>query len=113
MIATIRPKAVQFIASEMPSARILAFWLGSTLSPDTAPKLTMRPDTVPRRPESIERFARSAREPLRLGTPRPLRPPPPPPGGGAPGAGPRLHDARERRIGGRAHLDGLGDVAGQ
>ena len=54
-------KAVQFIASLMPSARMRAFWLGSTLSPETAPKLVIRPDTVPSRPESIARFARSAR----------------------------------------------------
>jgi hypothetical protein len=51
-MATMRPKAVQFIASEMPSARMRAFWLGSTLSPETAPKLVMRPDTVPRSPRA-------------------------------------------------------------
>src|SRR5581483_9117494 len=66
MMATIKPKAVQFIASEIPSARMRAFWLGSTLSPDTAPKLWIRPETVPSRPQSIARFASRARNPVRF-----------------------------------------------
>ena len=60
-MATMSPKAVQFMASEIPSARMRAFWLASTLSPETAPKLVMRPDTVPSSPLSMERLASSAR----------------------------------------------------
>src|SRR6476469_9133489 len=50
-IAVMRPNAVQFIASEMPAARIVALSAGFTFA--TASKQLIRPDTVPRRPESI------------------------------------------------------------
>jgi len=39
--------AVQFIASDIPSANIRAFWDGSTLWPPTAPNALMRPNNAP------------------------------------------------------------------
>jgi len=51
-IATPRPNAVQFMASEMPFARIVAFWLGSTDWPATGAKDLDQPLTVPRRPRA-------------------------------------------------------------
>ncbi len=60
-MATMSPNAVQFIASEIPSARMRAFWLGSTDSPPTAPKLLISPAMVPSKPESMARFESRAR----------------------------------------------------
>src|SRR6185436_1504034 len=54
-IAAMRPNAVQFMASEMPLANMVAFEEASALA--TAPKAEIRPDTVPSRPESIAKFA--------------------------------------------------------
>src|SRR5262245_31961187 len=53
------------MASEMPFARMVAFWLGSTDAPPTAPKDLISPVTVPRSPESIARLASSARYEVR------------------------------------------------
>src|SRR5690606_4734087 len=66
VMAARRPNAVQFIASEIPSARMRAFWLGSTDSPPTAPNALMRPTMVPNRPLNIARLAKRARKPVRL-----------------------------------------------
>ena len=54
-----RPKAVQFMASEMPWASRVAFIDGST--PATPAKDLMRPVMVPRRPRSVARLPSMAR----------------------------------------------------
>jgi len=45
------PNALQFIASEIPSASIRAFCEGSTLSPPTAPNAFTSPIVVPSAPD--------------------------------------------------------------
>ena len=53
-------KAVQFIAPEMPCARVAARWEGSKLSPRNAPKALMSPRDVPSAPSSAEAATKNA-----------------------------------------------------
>src|SRR5262249_11714074 len=57
--AVIRPKAVQFIATEMLADSGFAFWAGWRAA--TAANARIRPITVPSRPSSVARFAKVAR----------------------------------------------------
>jgi len=57
--AVIRPKAVQFMASEMLADSRFAFSAGFTVA--TAANAWIRPLTVPSRPSSVARFAKVAR----------------------------------------------------
>jgi hypothetical protein len=57
--AVIRPKAVQFIATEMLADNRLAFSAGFTVA--TAANARISPMTVPRSPSSVARFANVAR----------------------------------------------------
>src|SRR5438046_10542041 len=57
--AVMRPKAVQFIATEMLADSRLAFSAGLTVA--TAAKARIRPITVPRSPSSVARLAKVAR----------------------------------------------------
>ena len=53
------PKAVQFMASEIPSARRVALRVGSALA--AAPKDLIMPVMVPSRPQRVDRLASMAR----------------------------------------------------
>ena len=59
MMPVVRPKAVQFIASEIPFESRVAFCEGST--PATPAKALMRPVMVPRRPARVARLPSIAR----------------------------------------------------
>ena len=58
-MATMRPKAVVFMAIDMLADKRFALSAGS--APDTAEKASIRPMMVPRRPSSVAMFAKVAR----------------------------------------------------